>query len=266
VNIDDLQLVVLAAIQGLTEFLPVSSSAHLLLPRMLLGWPDQGVAFDVAVHLGTLTAVVVYLREELLALLRGCRQFVETRQSNEQLRLVLCLLIATLPLLPAGLLVAPHLEELRAIEVVAATTIVYALLLWWADRRGGQARQLASLSYGAALLIGLAQTLALVPGTSRSGITMTAALFAGLDRVAAAKFSFLLAIPAIVASALHQLIKLAALPAVPWLQLLAAAVIFAVVALLSMHALIGWLRRAGMAPFVVYRLVLGGVLLLMAWV
>ncbi len=261
---DSLQLIVLALIQGITEFLPISSSAHLLFPKLLLGWQDQGLAVDVALHLGTLLAVVLYLRRDLLQMLLGTLRWVRTRHVDDGARSSGLVLIATLPLLPAGLFVAPHIDALRSTAVVAATTIGYALLLWYADRRSVTTPRRAHLDARSALLIGLAQVLALVPGTSRSGITMTAALLLGLDRVAAARFSFLLAIPAIAASALHQLVELLRSPEpAPWLLLAAAAGLAALVALAAMHALIAWLQRYGMLPFVLYRLVLGAALLVM---
>lgn len=223
----------------------------------------RGLALDVAVHLGTLLAVITYLRKDLLALLRGCLRAAREGQLNEQVKLVFFLGLASLPLVPAGLFVAPRIDMLRTAEVIAATTIGFGLALWLADRRVST-RTITELRWYEALVIGLAQALALVPGTSRSGITMTAAMMLGLSRVAAARFSFLLAIPAISASGAHQALDLSlSNEHVPWLQLAFAAIVAGVIALLVMHALLAWLQRAGMLPFVLYRLALGTLLVIL---
>jgi len=195
---DSVQVIVLALVQGLTEFLPVSSSAHLVLVAPLLGWPDQGLAFDIAVHLGTLGAVVVYFRQHLFGLASGMiRPGVERQE-------VLNLALATLPAVIAGFALADWLESwARAPEVIMLTTLCFGLLLGFADRKGGG---VAQITLSIALVIGLFQVLALVPGTSRSGITMTAALLLGVSRVEAARFSFLLSIP-IIAGASLLLVK-----------------------------------------------------------
>ena len=173
---------VLALIQGLTEFLPVSSSAHLILPSALFGWPDQGLAFDVAVHLGSLLAVLLYFRNELLGLSKGCLETVATGKLNPQTRQVLYLALATLPVLFAGFTFKSSIEaQLRGPLVIAISTIVFGGLLLLADRHSEVKPQATAISWRVALIIGLAQVIALIPGTSRSGITMTAALFCGLE-------------------------------------------------------------------------------------
>jgi len=202
---DWIQVVLLSLIQGLTEFLPISSSAHLVLPAQLADWPDQGLAFDVAVHFGTLLAVITYFRQDLIKMLAaftkapamlsnlGWRPTLQqTADHDEYLDLVIKLALATLPVVIVGFATKDIIEEnLRTLSVIATTTILFAVVLWIADRRPGS-RSLASWSD--TVWIGLAQTLALVPGTSRSGITIAVALLVGLNRVAAARFSFLLSI------------------------------------------------------------------------
>ena len=189
---DGLQAFFLALIQGLTEFLPVSSSAHLILPSQLLGWPDQGLAFDVAVHAGTLVAVMVYYRESLTSLLMG----VLGSGDNVSLRRreVSALLIATLPAVGIGLAFSDVIDQyLRGIGVIATTTLLFGLLLGvsYSYRAAGADEQpISRLDH--AIVIGLAQALALIPGTSRSGVTITASLFLGYNLATAARFSFCL--------------------------------------------------------------------------
>jgi len=250
---DLIQIIVLALVQGLTEFLPVSSSAHLVLVAPVMGWPDQGLAFDIAVHVGTLGAVVVYFRQRLFQLAMGA-----LRRGEEQ-REVMYLGVATLPAVTAGLLLSDWLQSwARAPEVIMVTTLLFGLLLGYADRKGGREVQ---ITLGIALIIGLFQVLALVPGTSRSGITITAALLLGVSRSEAARFSFLMSIP-IIAGASLLLIKDAIESGLPWIWLDWS--IGAGVALLSALACIklfmAWVERIGMMPFVWYRIALSAVL------
>ena len=269
---DWIQVVLLSLIQGLTEFLPISSSAHLVLPAQLTDWPDQGLAFDVAVHFGTLLAVIAYFRQDLLGMLAaftrapamlsnlGWRPILQqTAAHDEHLDLVLKLALATLPVVIVGFATKDIIEaNLRTLSVIATTTILFAVVLWIADRRPGS-RSLASWSD--TLWIGLAQTLALVPGTSRSGITIAVALLVGLNRVAAARFSFLLAIPTIAGAQL--LLTLDMMSEGNFVDLAPIAVgglIAFASAYLSIHFFIRFLDRFGMLPYVIYRLVLGSVL------
>ena len=253
------QVIVLALIQGITEFLPISSSAHLILPAELTAWPDQGLLFDVAVHLGTLTAVIVYFREELM---RFATEAFRLRAGPSTL-LLSRVAIATVPAVLAGLLFKPFIEsELRTVGVIAAATIAFAIPLWWADRHATSARDEHAVSYTQATVIGVAQALALVPGVSRSGITITAALLVGLGREGAARFSFLLAIPTITGAALLSAIDARTAPeVVPWTDLGLGFAVSAIAAYGCISAFIALLNRTGMTPYVVYRLVLGTVLL-----
>ena len=261
---DLLQIVILALVQGLTEFLPISSSAHLILVPVLTDWPDQGLAFDVAVHAGTLTAVVLYFRKEL------ARMTIEWFASfggrlTADARLAWAVLIGTIPVGIAGLVFKGFIEaELRSAMVIAVATIVFGLLLWFADRRGTRSRSEFELSLRDVLIIGLAQALALIPGTSRSGITITAALMLGLTREASARFSFLLSIPVIfLAGSFEAIDYLTAASVEDALPLLIGASISAISAYTCIHYFLKLLERIGMLPFVAYRLVLGAVLVVL---
>jgi undecaprenyl-diphosphatase len=257
------QIILLALLQGITEFLPISSSAHLILLPSLTGWQDQGLAFDVAVHVGTLIAVVAYFRGQLTAMTYDWIDSLQQRQSVGDSRLVWAVLLGTLPVGIAGLLFKGAIETwLRSPLVIAVTTIVFGLLLWWADQRGRRERSEHSLSWRDVAIIGIAQAIALVPGTSRSGITMTAGLLIGLTREAAARFSFLLSIPVIVlAGGLHILELLGTAGAIDWRALMVGTLVAALSAYLCISLFLRLLERIGMTPFVIYRLILGAILL-----
>lgn len=256
---DWLQIAVLSLIQGITEFLPISSSAHLVLPSLLTDWPDQGLAFDVGVHFGSLLAVIFYFREELMRMAFGSIDAVTRQQYNPDLDMVLKLAVATLPVVVVGLLAKDFIEaQLRTLLVIACTTIGFGLLLWWSDRRPGT-RDI--IQWRDALIIGGAQVLALVPGTSRSGITITAALLVGISRVPAAHFSFLLSIPTILGAQLLLTLELVELGVDRWGELIAGGIIAGLSAYACIHLFIQLVERTGMLPYVIYRLGLGAVLL-----
>ncbi|MDX1443800.1 MAG: undecaprenyl-diphosphate phosphatase, partial [Gammaproteobacteria bacterium] len=178
---DFLQTIILAIIQGLTEFLPISSSAHLILVPVLTGWSDQGLAFDVAVHVGSLAAVMLYFRRDIVNVTVAGLRSLKTRRVEGDARLAWAIVLGTIPVGLAGLLFADFIEaNLRSALVIATTTIVFGLLLWVADRHGATGRNEHQLRWVDILVIGVAQALALIPGTSRSGITMTAGLLMGL--------------------------------------------------------------------------------------
>jgi undecaprenyl-diphosphatase len=265
--LDLLQTVVLSIVQGLTEFLPISSSAHLILAPRLLAWPDQGLAFDVAVHVGTLLAVVGYFRHEIVTLAGDWSRSLIERRSVGESRLAWAVLLGTVPVGLVGLVSGDFIEQyLRSPLVIATTTIVFGGLLWWADRRSARSRDEHALAWSDVALIGCAQALALIPGTSRSGITITAGLAAGLTRAAAARFSFLLSIPVIVlAGGLETLDLLRADAPAPWLDLVLGAVLSAASAYICIHVFLKLLERVGMLPFVIYRLALGAFLLWVFW-
>ncbi|WP_110650172.1 undecaprenyl-diphosphate phosphatase [Salinicola peritrichatus] len=263
---DVLHLVALALIQGLTEFLPISSSAHLILPSQLLGWSDQGLAFDVAVHIGSLGAVLFAFRHEVWRILHAWfTQFGERGQTPES-RLGWAIIIGTIPAVIFGLLVEDWVETAgRSVVVIATTTIVFGILLAIADARGSRTQEIERMTPKSALLIGLAQAIALIPGTSRSGITMTAALMLGFTRQAAARFSFLLSIPLILAAGSLKGIELAqAGTATQWHEILLGVVFSFIAAWLCIKLFLVALDKIGMLPFVIYRLLLGVVLFIWA--
>lgn len=262
---DHLHAIALALLQGFTEFLPISSSAHLILLPRLLGWEDQGLAFDVAVHVGTLSAVVLYFRRELLPMARDWGRSLITCQQTQDSRLAWAVLWGTIPVGIAGLAFKGYIEaELRSELVIAAATIGFGLLLWWADARGRGSRNEYHLGWRDILIIGIAQALALIPGTSRSGATMTAGLMLGLSRESAARFSFLLSIPVIVlAGGLKGLDLIKEAVSVDWGAMLIGVVTSAITAYVCIHFFLKVLERIGMLPFVIYRMALGGVLLVL---
>jgi len=264
--VDPLQLIVLALVQGLTEFLPISSSAHLVLVPVVTGWPDQGLAFDVAVHVGTLLAVAGYFRAELAGMARDLGTSLARGRLVGEARLACYVALGTVPVGAAGLAVDRLAgEALRSSAVIGAATLAFGVLLWWADRAGARRRDEHTLGLGDAVLIGLAQALALIPGTSRSGITMTAGLALGLTREAAARFSFLLSIPVIALAGGLKTVELAGSPdPVAWGEMAAGVGLSAACAYLVIHFFLGLIGRIGMGPFVVYRLVLGVLLLAVA--
>jgi undecaprenyl-diphosphatase len=260
-----LHAVVLGLVQGATEFLPVSSSGHLILVPILFGWPDQGLAFDAAVHLGTVLALLLYFGGEIIRLARG----VLAGQAAER-RLAAALVLASVPAGVAGLLLQRAIESrLRSTTVVALSAIVWAVVLWWADRhaaRGGRVHDLREVGVGRALVVGVAQALALVPGTSRSGITISAGLFAGLDRATAARFALLLGLPITVAAGGLEMLALArgGLAGLgPGALALGVGTSFAA-GLAAIRFLVAYLRRRSLLVFVAYRLALGVLLLWLA--
>ena len=259
---DILQIIVLALVQGLTEFLPISSSAHLILVPVLTGWDDQGLAFDVAVHVGTLTAVVLYFRKEISKMIFAWFASLKGKHSEDS-KLAWGVLIGTIPVGIAGLLFKDVISEhLRTPLVIAATTIIFGFLLWYADWSGKRKRDEHTLSWKDIIFIGCAQAVALIPGTSRSGITITAGLLLGLTAPAAARFSFLLSIPVIVlAGGVETLEYLEVASINDMNDLIIGALISAVSAYLCIHYFLMLLERVGMTPFVIYRLLLGIVLL-----
>jgi len=254
---DVFQLALLALIQGLTEFLPVSSSGHLLLPAAVLGWPDQGLAFDVAVHVGSLLAVLIYFRRDLIEIVADWFGSF-SGQHTQQSKLGWLLIVATVPAGLAGLLFSDWIEvHLRTAWVVGLTTIVFGLLLGWADWSGKRQGDLSKLTWRHALWIGGAQALALIPGTSRSGITITMALMLGLTRQASARFSFLMSIPLITLSGAYKTLDLIGQPDTEWAVMLLGVVVSAVSAGLCIHWFLRFVDRVGMLPFVLYRVLLG---------
>ncbi len=260
-----LQILVLAVVQGLTEFLPVSSSAHLVLVPWLTNWQDQGLTFDIAVHFGSLIAVVCYFREKLIKMVGGTLSTLSGQGYNDDFRISYLVVIATFPALIAGYLFHDQIETYaRSPLVIAVTTIVFGLVLFFADRYGRRDKEEGGFTIWQVLLIGIAQALAMIPGTSRSGITISAALAMGYSRQAAAHFSFLMSIPVILAGLSYQLWTMKAESIqIEWGALILAIVMSAVSAYLCIHMFLKLLEKVGMLPFVIYRLVLGAFLLIL---
>jgi undecaprenyl-diphosphatase len=258
--------VLLAVVQGITEFIPVSSSAHLILVPFFLGWKDQGLHFDIATNTGTLLATLLYFRRDVGDLVTGffTGQAKAAHGDYPPRRLAIAITLATIPAGIAGLLIHDWVAtQARNPLLIAATSIVYGLLLWVADRVGRKDRELGEMTLAMGVVIGCAQALALVPGTSRSGITITAALLLGFARPAAARFSFLLSIPIGVLVGLKDAKDLMEerVTAAELVPMLIGAAVSAVVGYLVIAWLLAWLRRQSLTAFVVYRLLLGAVIL-----
>jgi len=261
--VDWLQTVFLALLQGLTEFLPISSSAHLILPSQLFGWHDQGLAFDVAVHVGTLGAVVAYFRHDVMDMTQAWLCSILRHQHSQQSRLAWYVILGSIPAGLVGILLGGFIEtNLRSTFVIAMTTLIFGFGLWLSETRFKHHRSLPDIQMRDVLCVGLAQALALIPGTSRSGATMMVAMALGLTRTAAARFSFLLSIPVILLAGLLKVVELwQSSEPVLWGHLLLGTSI----AFVSAYLCIGWflkvLEKIGMLPFVFYRLFLGIILL-----
>lgn len=260
---DLLAAALLGTVQGLTEFLPVSSSGHLILARAFFGWdPGRfGLAFDVACHVGTFLAVVVYYWRDVVAMLRAIPSAL-TGQPGEFPDLVRLVIVGTLPVVVVGLLFADQIErDVRSPAVVAVTLTIGAIGLLLAERFGTHSRREGSVSYVEALLIGIAQAMALVPGVSRSGATLTVALFLGLARPAAARFVFLLSLPAVFAAALKEGLELTkvGMAGIPVTLFAVGLIVSAIVGYLTITFFIRYLGRHSLAVFAAYRFVLAGV-------
>ncbi|MDX8388631.1 MAG: undecaprenyl-diphosphate phosphatase [Ghiorsea sp.] len=265
-----LQAIVLGLIQGLTEFLPISSSGHLAMIPLVSTWPDQGLAFDCVVHLGTLTAVIYYFRTDLAKMILGFGETIQKRSwsANRDGQMAWMIGFSTIPVGIAGLAFKDFVEnDLRSVETIAISSIVFGVLLLAADKMGKRTRTEGAWGLKDVMIVGFAQAVALIPGTSRSGITMTAALFLGYTREAAARFSFLLSIPVIFLAGglkIKDWIE-APVQAAGISALLIGYAVSAVSAYICIFYFLKFLDRVGMGPFVIYRVVLGSILLWMVW-
>lgn len=262
---DLIQALILALVQGITEFLPISSSAHLILMPHLLGWTDQGLVYDVAAHVGTLTAVVIYFRYELQRIVGGGVGVLRRQPLNQDGKLFWLLVAASVPIAVGGYLLHDLASgSLRNPLIIAVANIVFAGLLWWADHRVREIQSLDRIGWREAIVIGLSQVLAIIPGASRSGVTMTAGLFLNMTRQAAARFSFLLAIPTIMMAGSYEAYRLATQPLeADWTSVALMTGLSFISALLAIHWFLKLLDRFGMMPYVIYRLVLGCLLLIL---
>lgn len=250
---------ILALIQGLTEFLPISSSAHLILPSQLLGWQDQGLAFDVAVHVGTLIAVIIYFRRELVTLFSALFTSIFKGEHSKESKLAWMIVLATIPACIFGYLMKDIVSgSLRSAYVIATTTVVFGLLLGWVDKTALLKKTEYQTGWKQALFIGIAQAIAVIPGTSRSGATITAALYLGFTREAAARFSFLMSIPIIVLAGGYLGLQLVNSHEPVHLGFMLTGVITSFIsAYLCIFLFLKMIARMGMMPFVIYRLLLG---------
>jgi undecaprenyl-diphosphatase len=261
--LDPVQAIVLALVQGLSEFLPISSSGHLVLVPYFFGWPDQGLAFDVAVHVGTLFAVVAYFRRDLVAMTRAWFGSLAGRGMTPDARLAWCVILGTIPVGLVGLAFGDLIEEkLRNPVFVAGTLTFFGVLMWLADRFGRSLRDDRSIGWRDALLIGCAQALALMPGTSRSGVTMTMGRALGYTREGSARFSFLLAVPGIGMAGAYEGLKLVTGEAngAGWGVMALGVAVSAVTGYLCIAWLLRIINRIGLAPFAIYRFAVAGLL------
>lgn len=264
---ETLHILLLALVQGITEFLPISSSAHLILAPKLFGFADQGLAFDVAIHVGSLLAVASYFRKELTLIIRDFfGSLGQPEKATENSKLGWMIIIATIPIIFTGLAFKSFIElHMRTALMIAIPTILFGLLLYWSDLKGRKKSVVSSMEWKDALIIGLFQSIAIFPGTSRSGITITAGLILGLTRKAASEFSFLLSIPTIIMSGIFVTYGLiVSNEQIIWSELIAGAVLSFFAAYLCIHLFLSFIERCGMLPFVIYRLILGIVLLFIA--
>ncbi len=255
---DWIQVFVLSIVQGISEFLPISSSAHLILFPKLLGWEDQGLAFDIALHVGTLIAILYYFKDDLAPLIKDFFLSVKKREVIGESNVVWGVLIGTIPVGLMGLFFDDWIEEnLRSPLVIACSTIFFGLLLWFGDKKA-KSKDVFDITLKIAFIIGIAQAIALIPGTSRSGITMSMAMILGFSRVASARFSFLLSIPVILLAGGFSAAKILSEGiSEPISMLFVAVFLSAFSAYLCIKWLIALLEKSTMFPFVVYRLILG---------
>jgi len=260
-----LQIIVLAVVQGITEFLPISSSGHLILVPHLFGWADQGLLIDLAVHVGSLVAVLAYFWRDVWMMIRGIPKLATDRR-DPGARMIVLILIATIPAVAIGLFAKETVETaFRSVELIAWTVTIWGIVLYIGDRYGATVRRIEHMTIGGAFLIGCAQALAMVPGTSRSGITITMARFLGMERADAARFSFLLSLPTIAGAGLLGMKDLMETGSAELQHdALVAAIIACLTAFGAIWFLMSYVRRATYTPFVVYRLILG--LGLLVWV
>src|SRR6266851_9911082 len=265
------EVIVLGLVQGLTEFLPVSSTAHLALIPWLFGWKDPGLTFDIALHVGTLAAILIYFfRDWIQVLAQGFGARIGGDPALGRNRMLLWLMAAaTIPIGVFGYAFNKQAETTwRTPDVIAAMMIGVGVILWWAERSGRRQKDLGQLTFADALSIGFAQVLAIVPGTSRSGITIAAGLFRNLDRATAARFSFLLSTPAIAAAAAKQLYDLmkheGGIPPEMRTPMVVGILVSGVTGALVIHLFINYLRRGTLNAFIIYRVIFGIIIVALA--
>lgn len=261
----DLHLMLLSALQGLTEFLPVSSSGHLILFSKFTSFPDQGLALDIAVHVGSILAVMIYFSETIWQIIKGLlkTRFIPSF-ANQGAQTFWLVVVGTLPIIAVGyLLKETGMEWARSTKLIGWTILGYGLLLFIADKWGMTIREIKHLGIWDAFLIGCAQCLALIPGTSRSGITITMARFLSMERREAAKFSMLLSIPAIVAAAALVALEMYQQQNLSEILYAIDGITYSFIAsIIAIYIVMWWLKKSTFLPFVIYRVILGTILLL----
>ncbi|BAQ15995.1 undecaprenyl-diphosphate phosphatase [Methyloceanibacter caenitepidi] len=260
------QIIVIAVVQGITEFLPISSSGHLVLVPYLFHWPDQGQFVDVMVHVGTLFAILIYFWRDVWKLIVGALELFRGKVTQDG-KLAIYIVLATIPAVAFGLFLKKFgvgdLE--RSVTIVAWNTVIYGILMLIADMLGRQEKTIENMTLKSAMIIGVAQALALIPGTSRSGITMTAARFLNFTRPDAARFSFLLGIPAIAGAGVLTVGEALASGDAITMDAIYCAILTFFAGLAAIAFLMALVRRISFLPFVLYRMVLGGFLLFMIY-
>jgi undecaprenyl-diphosphatase len=264
-----IKAIVYGIIQGTTEFLPVSSTAHLRVIPALLGWKDIGAAYTAVIQIGTLIATLIYFKKDIFDLTNGFLKALKTREffSDPYSRIFIVIMIGTIPISICGLVFKKFIEHnARGLIVVTSSLIVMALVLWLAERAGKRVKDFSQISFKDGFIIGCAQALALIPGTSRSGITIAAGLFAGLKRDAAARYSFLLSIPAVALSGLYELFKEREhLLGEGTLSLLVATAVSGIVGYFTIKYLLLFLRTRSNLVFIVYRIILGIIIFILLY-
>jgi len=262
-----LHIVVLALVQGFTEFLPISSSAHLILVPVFFHWPDQGLIMDVAVHVGTLGAVMAYLWRDIAIIFQGLWAMTKGKGINDGARLGFFLVLGTLPVIGVGYWMHKNMPGgIRSIEVIGWATLGFGVLLWVFDRFGLTLRRMEHLKIFDVVIIGISQCLALIPGTSRSGITMAVGRLLGMERPDCARFSMLLSIPTIVGAGVLKGVELYQSGNLEQMQsAVSAAALSFIAAFIAIALMMAWLKRASFTPFVIYRVALGSFLLAVAY-
>lgn len=262
-----LKAVVLGIIQGITEFLPISSTAHLRVVPAFFGWKDIGAAYTAVIQIGTLIATIIYFRKDIIFLVDGFRNALKRRDlaNNNESRILMLIILGTIPIGVCGLLFKRFIEgEARGLYVISGALIVLAVLLFIAEKRGSKSKGIGQMTIKDGIIIGLAQALALIPGSSRSGVTITAGLFRGLKRDDAARFSFLLSLPAIFLSGVYELYKERHILLDESLAgLIIATVVSGIVGYYSIEFLLNYLRTKSNMIFIVYRILLGILILIL---
>ncbi len=263
-----IQAIVFGSVQGLTEFLPISSTAHLILLPWFMGWPDPGLSFDVALHLGTLIALLIYFRKDWIALIRSSLKLVRGNISDPDARMAFFIIVATIPGAVAGALFESKVETvLRSPLIISFTLIALALVLVAAELKGKRIKDLEQISLSDAVTVGVAQAIAIVPGVSRSGVTITAALFKGIKRDAAARFSFYLSTPIIGGAVAKKILDIAGqgVTADQMMPFIVGILASGIVGYLSIAFLLRYLQTHNTFVFVYYRIVLGIIVYLAFW-